>query len=1324
MSLNGLDAPAVQDSYQTAVIEAGGWFLLKYVSRDSVELLSRGKGGVHECRNAISKYEDLSPLYGLIIYRRRKVLIKFIPGGTSRLLQARTAVHFSDVLERYSPYETLLEITTADGLNDTSLAASFPLHTASPAASQSRLHEISEDGEEGGGGGGQYSLPPRPTTFQTLSSAGAIFGTQRYKAERRADQLMGPDKQSSSPQRSSSFDRSFPLSSTTSPPPSIHVTDGNGSDVERFTSPYASPLGSPLGSVAPTLNLGSSVTNGVEGKQEHAIDSRAPGKPWSSRSSSLEGKSAAIEKHLSYDPGTGVPHEPATKGSTREPIAPSTASAPRHSTTSKRSDKSIDSDRTEIPTPTTTGLENGHSPESRRSTQRSSTSDRTSTATERPRWDMDQPYDFSYLEPKAKVKLGPRPAAVNEKPNATVAAIPSSIRPIPPKKEPRPKSQSALGMNGMGAVIPEPPPIPDIPAYNPRPLSRGSVKSLPSHKSGVGAMTPDKIRLMKAVELRKKQLRKSQGKEQAQKAAAIAAVLEETPSSTLQQEVVPEIPEIPRRSEARLLAKKTSNEGKPEQPDIARLSEDEVKSQNKADSGIEMEYERKSTERERQQRVEGIQHEESTRHKIEGQQSRPSSRDSAQGGKSSNPAEALAMNSTAEGELPLALEKAGSTAGNDTNTPAVMESKTGEPSVSPLDAVPKILMADGTRPMTSGREEGQKDHTSPKQDWQRETQQDSTRPSSFSSSAGGETDSSIANLAPVLQNPRRQNSDLARRRRGLVEPLQIDVPGSNTPATTPLTDGEHFLSDDDDFMEELQSATVQEAQPVTMSRTPTTQQHFDHIDRRPSAQSLVSAASNHSVKSILIPNRKSSATPVADGRESFGSDRTSPPRSTVATTSNSSPSSPESGIGLRRNVSSGISQRIQALSADVESSPPQQQQQTRDYFTQSRQNSFRSASAAAVARNSAYRQTKRWSGRMTSASSVPGVAGANGSDSSPMEQATPSWTVQHEGPASRNSVSVSARIIRSPSIRQQSDGISADGDVAGTPDGPSEFQHSDLVINRQRASYTGQQQGPIGGTTSIPTSPEFPPNPRLSTENPVYLPRTTSQFYSANHNSLGQKHGSAPTNREAVLMPTANDEYSSPPEPPASTQSSGRAASPVSHFSDDAPSVKEPAASTTSRASRFFKRMSNFGGNSKRKSLAQQYQQQQAYQSTSKPSSIVERPVGSGNDTPQPIVIGNLNVQFPDNLLWKRRWVEMDTAGNLVFSIPQAMDHQRGLARKFPIAQLSRPPYAPDLDRQELPHSIMLDFLDGTTLQAAAEDAVAYRQAIAALRSGYRQWAG
>ena len=84
-------APPPPKSNWTGSLSRTCRFLLKYTSRDSVELLGRGKGGVHEARNAIAQYDEQSPLYGLIVYRRRKFLIKYIPEGTSRLLQGTTS---------------------------------------------------------------------------------------------------------------------------------------------------------------------------------------------------------------------------------------------------------------------------------------------------------------------------------------------------------------------------------------------------------------------------------------------------------------------------------------------------------------------------------------------------------------------------------------------------------------------------------------------------------------------------------------------------------------------------------------------------------------------------------------------------------------------------------------------------------------------------------------------------------------------------------------------------------------------------------------------------------------------------------------------------------------------------------------------------------------------------------------------------------------------------------------------------------------------------------------------------------------------------------
>ena len=63
--------------------------LLKYSTRDEVELLKKGKAGVSELREAIATYTEESPLYGFLRFRRKSVLLKYVPEGTSRLLQGK-----------------------------------------------------------------------------------------------------------------------------------------------------------------------------------------------------------------------------------------------------------------------------------------------------------------------------------------------------------------------------------------------------------------------------------------------------------------------------------------------------------------------------------------------------------------------------------------------------------------------------------------------------------------------------------------------------------------------------------------------------------------------------------------------------------------------------------------------------------------------------------------------------------------------------------------------------------------------------------------------------------------------------------------------------------------------------------------------------------------------------------------------------------------------------------------------------------------------------------------------------------------------------------
>jgi hypothetical protein len=53
--------------------------LLKYVSRDKLDLLGQGTGGIVEVRMTIAGYEDVSPLYGFMRYRNRSIIVKYLP---------------------------------------------------------------------------------------------------------------------------------------------------------------------------------------------------------------------------------------------------------------------------------------------------------------------------------------------------------------------------------------------------------------------------------------------------------------------------------------------------------------------------------------------------------------------------------------------------------------------------------------------------------------------------------------------------------------------------------------------------------------------------------------------------------------------------------------------------------------------------------------------------------------------------------------------------------------------------------------------------------------------------------------------------------------------------------------------------------------------------------------------------------------------------------------------------------------------------------------------------------------------------------------------
>jgi hypothetical protein len=93
--------------------------------------------------------------------------------------------------------------------------------------------------------------------------------------------------------------------------------------------------------------------------------------------------------------------------------------------------------------------------------------------------------------------------------------------------------------------------------------------------------------------------------------------------------------------------------------------------------------------------------------------------------------------------------------------------------------------------------------------------------------------------------------------------------------------------------------------------------------------------------------------------------------------------------------------------------------------------------------------------------------------------------------------------------------------------------------------------------------------------------------------------------------------------------------------------------------------------------------------------------------------MGDVNVQFPDNLLWKRRWMCLDSQGFLILSTVAggAGAGPLSVAGATPVAGVKRyhmsefrAPYTPEMEVQELPNSVVLDFVEGSGLQIACED--------------------
>jgi hypothetical protein len=488
----------------------------------------------------------------------------------------------------------------------------------------------------------------------------------------------------------------------------------------------------------------------------------------------------------------------------------------------------------------------------------------------------------------------------------------------------------------------------------------------------------------------------------------------------------------------------------------------------------------------------------------------------------------------------------------------------------------------------------------------------------------------------IMPNSKRQSwYKTKEKRRANLDPLQVSAENSEA----------EYLSDDS-FMEELQSATVHEAKPMSVSKSPIT----PWFSRKTSEISSPT------------PERSVSHAYLRAGRYS--------PEQVQRKTSGPWPpqvNAEKVGVVKRVNVSSGISQRIKALaeksSREAISPATSSSLDSPSHSLAQRKSSFFAATPVETSPN----------GRPISRLGSP--AFLNSSASSTPEKKRSAFSAQpikatmynvQKASAQPESVQVTARIVRDGRTR-------APTLVMPTENTPLDLHQSHLIIDHQKAKWS--TRSPTRGRTESAS------------------PKAPSTSHSTSH-SREQSTGPSRTSTDSTWRNFG--------------RRMSESKSIHSHDGDDKRDDKRDK--KESRTSKMFKRMSS--------SMSAMPWKSTTSNLTLPEHDMRSTSLASLREPPPPMHVGDLNIQFPDTLLWKRRWVEIDASGNLVLS--PSKSNEKGIAKRFHLSEFCTP-YPPDQDRQELPNSVVLDFVDGRTLQCACETYVAQAHVLQS-KSPYLVW--
>ncbi|KLO79595.1 Uncharacterized protein LW93_13289 [Fusarium fujikuroi] len=1159
MSLNGLDDPKVQEAHEAAVAEPGGWFLLKYASRDEVELLGRGSGGVVEVRNNVAGYDETSPLY------------------------ARVAVHFNAVCDRFSPYDTIFEITEAKELKDTKLSAACSLHAASGSNSSSssslrrrRLMEIAEEEEE--------EQQQRATKRQSVAEDDEDGDIRPKTATTSHDTVLPTETVTLNSELAASPEHS-------------KFTDASTSEVPNFVGADDRPISPPQSEAQPRMSSQSGRPDLYSYSSYNYGKPKVKLGPRPSLDTNGRPRTAGAYRPVSQMPSG---FKLFGKGSKKEKNRDGPATAEDTSV----EDKDIATEQD--------GLQIVHTELTRPATS-SGVSIPGSPVLPMP--------------PPAKPTISPEKARLmkamklREKKKANMAAE-AADAPPPPLEPPG----SSDGDSSTDRVD----------DHETQLETESDHPSISNADSGIGLD------------------------------ASSASMNNDQASDLAQTDSHPDSPVIA-SSEPEISTKASS---------LSESTDETLHPKNEDEHDLDKNEEVDNVEASSTRRSEEIATAEELTPVIDSLPSKDEEK----------------IEDTTPEPLPetdtniSALETAVSTANSQPTTdhaPDALEttevsaniSKVDEP-LSPTIDTSKILKSKFS------------------------TQDLKTEPSPASNSPNR----SARENSPIIvteKDGEENNEELPetkqQKRKTNIEPIKTD-----------FAEDKERLSDDEDLMEELHSATLHEAKPMTVAKSPVTPV-FPSPTKGERSPTIVRTVSNPVHGKLLAPGdvTTSSARSVSSGAAYLHK---------VA----QQPNGPS--LTRKSTVGSSISQRIKALeklsahTGESTLSPTptasSRERPSSAFFSVRRSREPTRSPSIADRASSFNRQNLRTPpSRSGSRDESPDRARKSHRERSNSVASRLSRFEAHaqENGGSPESISVTARIVRDPS---QNAAKSLEPPKDPSEFNPVELKESPLLVDHQKAS-------PVWTPAALELSKETILERRMSKEGRRSESKNRDKEDHSRRSSLSVVKDFINDRRKSLTSPSSDaggaKGSQSPTRPPSTHQGKRLSiSSRRSSISRDRDNVLSPTATTESSASGDEKSSSE-----KKKSRAGRFMRRLSSLSSSRgkttPPTILSptvheemaEPVRPATTAGPPSIVsymGDVNVQFPDNLLWKRRNMCLDSQGFLILSALPAQSSRTAQGTKRYHMSDFRSPYIPDVEVQELPNSVVLDLVDGSSVQLACMD--------------------